>query len=279
MFPQRPTIFLESRGVTLPMLFDTGTFTSLFIDDGQFLDPGFELMLDSRFIAGVEGKQAQFSADASLSYATLELVKLGGIRLRDVPFRIYSPGPAFNRDYAGAVSAMLFQDFVIQVNNSIAEIQLHNPEQWRPQSPAYVLPLVTLPRGSFVQLEVCGLPYWFHLDTGFSGTIGILPEFLADHPACAVEGQGEPQNFQGWLDQVTGPPLVISEISVSPYGDYSWAAQMTLRFEQVEGVEYSRDYGDVRGLDVGGIVGSGFLARFDYALDFHACRLYLLRQL
>lgn len=277
--PGRPTIYLEAAGVTLPMLFDTGTFTSIFIDDGAYLDPGLQPIPDAATIALLEGKATNSAEGSQLSYASVAVVKLGGVRLRNVPFRVYSSastgGP---RDYAGAIAPMLFRNFMIEVDNHSSMITLHDPANWEPPAKSAVVPLLTLPRGSFVPLSIGGQPLWFHLDTGFSGTIGILPSTIEEHPDWFTKGEGKSSTFSGWDAPVTCLPLVIRDLAIEPYGTYSWATQLELRLDDVAALEYPGDYRDVSGIDVAGIIGSGFLAAFNYALDFAGARMYLWQE-
>lgn len=274
--PERPTVYLESGGVTLPMLFDTGSFLSIFIDDGQFINPGLRQIAAPEIAAAVDGKLQAVGYDDEPSYGLLDLAKLGGVRVRDVPFRIYRNGSNPSRDYAGAIAPVLFRDFIIEVRNSRSEIELHTRSDWGPPDAAAVLPFVALPRGCFVSMRLAEESYWFHLDTGFSGTIGLLPALCNEHPQWLAKGQGDQLTFQGWDEALTCRSLVIPEVSIPPYGDYSWSSSQPLYFSDIRGVEYPRSYDDIVGLSIAGIIGSGFLAGLDYALDYASCRMYIL---
>ena len=195
--PRRPTVYLEAGCVTLPMLFDSGTYLSIFIDDGQFISPGLNPVPYAELLAGADGKLPLVGYDNEPTYGFLDLAKLGGVRIRDVPFRIYSGSGDLARDYAGAVAPALFGAYIVEVRNSRTEISLHHPPDWGPPESIAVMPLLLLPRGSFVAMRIAGESWWFHLDTGFSGSIGLLPALCERHPQWIERGQGEELIYQG----------------------------------------------------------------------------------
>jgi hypothetical protein len=138
-----------------------------------------------------------------------------------------------------------------------------------------MLPLLILPRGVFVPLVIGGEQYWFHLDTGFSGGIGLTAEVLYEHPEAAVRLEGEAEHFQGWRLEYSYDPLVIKELELLAYPGLGWAQSSPLVLRDVAGIAYRPAYKELDSYHIGGIAGSGFWQHFDYALDFELCRMYV----
>jgi hypothetical protein len=275
-YPDRPTITVTINGATRPLLFDTGTNTCLLqLSQAWALPPCMALTPDASGIAQLEGKRLRLDHDGTLDYAVAPLVKLGGVRLRRVPWRVYDiPGTAA-AEYAGAFAPSLLRDWLIEVNNSAAEIRLHQREAWLPPAQACMLPVLSLPRGIFVPLSLEGEQLWFHMDTGFSGGIGLAPEVQARHNALITKVNGEAEAYQGWHADYEYNSLVIREVGLPAYPGLSWAATGPLALSDVPGLSYRDAYRELAGYGIGGIAGSGFWQRFDYVLDYELGRLYL----
>jgi len=199
-YPGRPTVKLKLGGLELPVLFDTGTYTSILrLGEGDPLPPGMRPVEDSTVPAWLERKNTVDGAVA-LTYAIAGSVSIGSVYLRDTPFRVYHGGAGGQRDYAGAFSPALFHNFIIEVDNKAQLIRLHEPQDYVPSRDILVLPILILPRGLFVPLVIDGEQLWFHLDTGFSGTLGVLPSVIEKHQDVIII-EDSMSGFEGWRRQ------------------------------------------------------------------------------
>jgi hypothetical protein len=275
-FPDRPTIEVAINGESRPLLFDTGTNTCLLRLSEAWPEPArLALSSDNDSLARLEGKRLGQTNGGVLRYARAPLVRLGGIRLRDVPWRIYENREATASDYAGAFAPGLLRDWLIEVNNTAGEIRLHDRRGWLPQGRALMLPLLELPRGLFVPLAIGSQQYWFHFDTGFSGGIGLVPEVMAQHADEIVLAPAANEEYQGWHKDYTYPGVMVKELNLPAYPGLSWAGGRPIVLHDVEGIAYRNAYGELAAYSIGGIAGSGFWQRFDYVLDYELGRLYL----
>ena len=277
-FSDRPTIEVAINGESRPLLFDTGTNTCLLRLSSAWPEPSRLLLCrDDPGLAQLEGKHLGQADGGVLHYALAPLVRLGGIRLRDVPWRLYSNNEDTDAevDYAGAFAPVLLRDWLIEVNNTASEIRLQKRQGWLPQRNALMLPLLELPRGLFVPLTIGGRQLWFHFDTGFSGGIGVTPEVLAQQADIIVPAPDAGEQYQGWHKQFTYKGVVIKELRLPAYPGLSWARSDTLVLHDVAGIAYRDAYRELKGYSIGGIAGSGFWQRFDYVLDYELGRLYL----
>jgi hypothetical protein len=131
-----------------------------------------------------------------------------------------------------------------------------------------------LPRGLFVPALIDNHQYWFHLDTGFSGNIGITPAFFEAHPSSFSLQDGSTA-FSGWRHEFSFEHLAIHQLTLDPYPHLSWARSEPAVFENLPCLLYREAYAELEGYSIAGIIGSGFLKDYDYALDYRLCRLYL----
>lgn len=275
MYPDRPTIEVAINGARRPLLFDTGTNHCLLQINDSWAEPPRLIRLDgAELLAELDGKCLRLGRGGTLEYAIAPLVGLGDLRLRQVPWRVYTvSGPGAN--YAGAFAPGLLREWIIEVNNTAGEIRLHDRRSWLPAQQAYVLPLLTLPRGIFTPLTLEGEQYWFHMDTGFSGGLGLAPSVRASHAASitAIEGTGEV--YQGWHADYAYDELLLRRVGIPAYPGLRWAQPAPLVLDAVPGLAYRDAYRELEAYRIGGIAGSGFWQRFDYALDYELGRLYL----
>jgi hypothetical protein len=275
-FTDRPTIDVAINGESRPLLFDTGTNTCLLRLSKAWPEPArLAWSSDDETLATLEGKRLSQADGGVLRYAQAALVRLGGVRLRDVAWRVYASSGETKADYAGAFAPGLLREWLIEVNNSAGEIRLHGRRGWLPQPGALMLPLVTLPRGLFVPLTIGGRQYWFHFDTGFSGGIGVAPEVLTQHADQIVPAPGSNEEYLGWHKEYAYTGVVVKTLGLPAYPGLSWAGSEPLVLHGVEGIAYRDAYRELAGYGVGGIAGSGFWQRFDYVLDYELGRLYL----
>jgi hypothetical protein len=272
-YTERPTVKLKLGGLELPMLFDTGTYTSILrLGEGDPLPQGMRVVEDSAVPAWLERKNTVDGAVA-LTYAIAGSVSLGNVYLRDTPFRVYRDGVGDERDYAGAFSPALFHNFIIEVDNDAQLIRLHEPRSFLPPRNSLVLPILILPRGLFVPLVIDGEQLWFHLDTGFSGTLGVLPSVIEKHQDAIII-KDEVSEFEGWRSQHSYRDLLLS-ITFEPYPYLGWARAEPLEFT-VKALAYDDRYQELGDYNVGGIIGSGLLRMFSsYSIDLNQGRLYL----
>jgi len=273
--PKRPTVMIRLGDTELPMLFDTGTYTCILrLEEEDPLPSGLRPVGDSSVPAWLESKRL-VDCNVMLSYAITDSMNLGDVYLRNVPFRIYRDGAGEERDYAGALSPVLFHDYIIEVDNAAQLIRLHEPMDYLPSRNALVLPILMLPRGLFVPLFIEDEQLWFHLDTGFSGGVGLLPDTIARHGDAIIESGGT-SRFAGWREQQSYRDLTLAALTIKPYPMLSWAPRESLVLHDVDTVAYRDCYQELTGYNIGGIVGSGFLMRFNYSLDLRLGRLYLM---
>ncbi len=274
-YADRPTISVTINGATRPVLFDTGTNNCLLqLNQSWTLPPRMALMAGAAGLAELDGKRLSLARGGSLAYAVAPLVRLGGVRLRQVPWRVYTV-PGAGADYAGAFAPVLLRQWLIEVNNSAAEIRLHPRATWLPPAQAYMLPVLILPRGVFVPLRLEGEQLWFHMDTGFSGGIGLVPAVQARHSGLITPVPDAAEAFQGWHADYEYERLILSQVTLAAYPGLSWAEPAPLTLSAVAGLAYRDAYGELEGYGIGGIAGSGFWQRFDYVLDYELGRLYL----
>lgn len=271
---ERPTVMLNLGGNELPLLFDTGTYTCILrLGDDELLPSGMEVVPDGSGAAWLENKRLT-EGTVSLSYALAGTLRLSDVRMRDVPFRIYRGGQGGGADYAGALSPMLFHEYIIECDNDAQLIRLHEPEDYLPPEGALVLPVLTLPRGLFIPLTLDGEQLWFHLDTGFSGTLGVLPDVIDRHQAAIVP-KDTVSEFGGWRGKHAYSELMLT-ITLAPYPHLDWARDEPVEVS-LKGLAYADRYAELTGYNIGGIIGSGLLATFrGYSLDLIQGRIYLL---
>ncbi len=272
-YPERLTVKLNLGGLEMPMLFDTGTYTCILrLGEGDPLPQGMRVVEDSAVPAWLERKSLA-DGTVSLSYASAGSVSLGSVYLRDTPFRVYSGGGGGQRDYAGAFSPALFHDYIIEVDNRAQLIHLHEPQDYLPSRGVLVLPILILPRGLFVPLVIDGEQLWFHLDTGFSGTLGILPGVIEKHQDAIILEESTSE-FAGWHSKHSYRDLLLS-ITFEPYPYLDWATDEPVEIT-VKALAYDDRYQELKDYNVGGIIGSGLLRVFSsYSIDLNQGRLYL----
>lgn len=280
-YPSRPTLTVNLCGDTMDLLFDTGAFSCL-------LQPGEDEALPSRIrfspvpweIAPLEAKQA-FSADGVpvLQYALVPVLSCNAqLYLRDVPIRVYPASANNARDYAGAFAAILLADYIVVVDNTREQIELHERQAWQPPMGCVMLPLVLLPRGFFTPAWIEGEQYWFHFDTGFSGELGLSSELLAKlAPSLAEVGTSE--TFSGWHAEHEFASYELSApVELRPYPAAPWDTAAPLQLTGLTVLDYSQSYNELQdeGYRIGGIMGSGLWQRYNYALDLRQQRLYIM---
>lgn len=283
MFPTRPTISVRVGETDYQLLFDTGTYTCILrLPAGADLPIGMQLTDAVTQIAHLEAKNPT-AGSVKLDYGIARYMKLGDIRVRDTAFRVYTypelasveiTPPEHGIDFQGAIAPVIFRDAVLEVDNDAQLITLHDQLAFVPPAGSLVLPLLTLPRGLFIPLAVDRQVYWFHLDTGFSGNLGLL-QATADRHGINFDAQPA-QVYQGWRGSNAYQTAVVTGLSVKPYGSLTWADDGPHYFDEMETVLYPDVYGELSDYDIGGIVGSGLLSRFNYFLDMRLSRLYLL---
>lgn len=273
-YPERPTVKLRLGGLELPMLFDTGTYTCILrLEEDDAMPASMHLVEDSAVPAWLESKNLAEGA-VSLNYAVASSISLGSVYLRNAPFRVYRDGPGGKRDYAGAFSPALFQDYIIEVDNKAQLIRLHEPSGFLPQRSALVLPILTLPRGLFIPLVIDSEQLWFHLDTGFSGTLGVLPGVIEKHKQAIII-QDNMSEFEGWRSKHSYRELLL-QITFEPYPCLDWASVESLEYT-VNALAYDDRYQELEDYNIGGIIGSGMLRVFSsYSIDLNQGRLYLV---
>jgi len=273
-YPERPTMMVKLGNTELPMLFDTGTYTSILrlgVDDP--LPAGMHLVGDSNTPAWLEHKSLT-DGTVTLSYAILDCISLGDVYLRDVPFRIYRDATFDERDYAGAIAPVLFQDYIIEVDNSTLTIRLHDRSEYIPPAEALMLPIMMLPRGLFIPLKLGDEQLWFHFDTGYSGTLGLLEKAIARHDAIVTESSNI-HEYSGWREN-RSYSTIYTYITIESYSYLNWAANEAVSISVCADV-YDERYQELGNYNIGGIVGTRLLSALfeSYCIDMRQGRIYL----
>lgn len=272
--PARPTVEVRIGDSVYPMLFDTGTYTCVYSQSRDWPSPSGQVTTSATAVARLESKlTVENSVD--LDYLLVDGMSLGDVHLRDVPFRYYTPRQELSRDYAGAFSPYLLRDYVIEVSNARQVIRLIERSDYLPPAGSVVLPLLVLPCGVFLPLVIAGQQYWFHLDTGYSGEVGVLERVVSTHPGAFSAGEGTAA-FGGWRGDSEYRRLILRDAALPAYGLLTWADQVPIELDLVNAVVYPDRYEELNAYSVGGIVGSGLLCRFDYQLDLELARLLIL---
>ncbi len=272
--PTRPTVKVRIGDTVYPLLFDTGTYTCVYSESGGWPPPSGDRTVSATAVARLESKTT-IDDGVELSYLWVGALSLGSVHLRDVPFRYYIPQQELSRDYAGAFSPYLLRDYVIEVSNTRHEIRLLDRSEYMPPSGSIVLPLLVLPRGVFLPLNIAGQQYWFHIDTGFSGELGVLKRVAAAHPDAFSAGEGA-SAFGGWRGDCEYQELRMRQATLPAYESLTWASPAPIDLGAVHAVVYPDRYVELSGYGVGGIVGSGLLCDYDYQLDLDLARLLIL---
>jgi hypothetical protein len=273
---ESPLVSVLINGTERRLLFDTGTNTSLLnLTEAWPVPARMEDAADDAALAEQEGKRLSAVSGATLRYASAPLVRIGGVSLRDVPWRLYQHAKEQDADWTGAFAPVLLRHWLIEVNNTRQEILLHDRSTWLPQPGAVMLPLLNLPRGLFVPLGIGAEQLWFHFDTGFAGGIGLTPATLARHADDVALLPGEVDEYAGWHADYSYSKLIVHELTLPGYPQLSWADGGRQMLAEVDGIAYREAYPELAGYGVGGIAGSGLWQRFDYVLDYELGRLYL----
>ena len=282
-YPTRPTVVFNICGIDYPLLFDTGTQCCLLQQRAGDPLPGhLRYSSATEAIAGLEAKRAfSIHGDALLRYALADGISCGEkLCLRDVPLRVYPASINEERDYSGAFAAILLAESFIEVNNSACEIKLYNRQSWQPPAGCLMVPLLLLPRGYFVPMYLSEELYWFHLDTGFSGNIGLTSK-LWESQQSSIRTAGTSMVFSGWHDEIEMERgRLESPITIKPYPAAPWSSATVLSVENAEVFNLGDSYQELEGAGypIGGIVGSGLLAEYNYVLDLRLQRLYIINQ-
>lgn len=279
-YRNRPTLTVNICGMNYDLLFDTGTQSSL-------LQPraGEELPSQLRFsdepaqLAPLEAKRAVASDGTNqLDYAIAPVVSCGDqVYIRDVPVRVYPPSVNADRDFSGAFSAMLFADYIVSVNNTDLHIELYERQDWQPPAGCLMMPLVLLPRGYFIPVQVAGEQYLFHMDTGFSGTVGLTGTALFDLVPYLTPVQ-DSQTFSGWHAEINMDSYNLAcPFMLEPYPVEPWKSAPSIELSELKVLDFADTYQELegQGYKIGGIIGSRFWGEFDYALDLRLQRLYV----
>jgi hypothetical protein len=273
--PTRPTVEVRIGDNVYPMLFDTGTYTCVYSQSKKWPSPRGHMTNSATAVARLESKTTT-EQSVELDYLVVDGLSLADVFLRDVPFRYYTPKQEQSRDYAGAISPYLLRDYVIEISSSRREIKLLDRYDYMPLAGSVVLPLLVLPRGIFLTLTIDGQQYWFHLDTGFSGELGVLEHVVSTHSDAFSEGEGTAA-FGGWRGDSEYRQVILRDAALRPYGLLTWADHPPIQLGDVNAVVYPDRYAELQDYGVGGIAGSGLLCRFDYQLDLELGRLLILR--
>lgn len=277
-YPNRPTVYVSIGGETIPLLFDTGTNRSILLDTGPgSLPSGLVFDTDQLYSAQLDGKPPELVQNGFLRYASSDKVMLADRYVQSMQFRVYRAKANTGQDFQGALSPLLFaKTHLIEITNSKSIIRLVPKDVWKPKQYTLDLPLVVLPRGIFIPLFVDGSRLWFQLDTGFSGELAVTPESMLG-VALPVDGGESEQSFRGWGRKFELTPCSVTEAILQGYNpDKLPAINRIIHIKTAQSYLLPDSYyPEITSLEIGGIVGAGFLCKFDYALDLSNGWLYI----
>ena len=117
---------------------------------------------------------------------------------------------------------------------------------------------------------------WFHLDTGFSGGLGVLQALAQDESSpFSYSEVTSSTKYGGWHGPLALSAGTIDYLAIAAYPALNWTGNRVLEYNDYAATDYPDAYQELAGYRIGGIVGGGFLAQFDYVIDYELSRLYL----
>jgi len=166
--------------------------------------------------------------------------------------------------FQGVIGADLFRTFVVEVDAQTKTIRLHRPASFAPGDMRPV-PLTFSSDGHpYIDTEIVVTPgvtetVRLHVDSGSSTPASFLPGSRPGLVALPDGKKGKVCFVQGELDTAVGPPVTVL------------LGGLPARVEAPLLVAKER----VDGKGVTGTIGAGLLARYRYAIDYPAKRLWV----
>ncbi|MCB1218942.1 hypothetical protein KDL44_16295, partial [bacterium] len=276
-YPNRPTLDVRIGEHDFQFLLDSGTRLSILnLLASESKPTGLHFTGHDAFLADLDGKRELEYDDHHLRYAEAELLSSSDLRIRHLPLRTYVyeeqlPGT----DFQGSLALQALRSCVVEVSNDELELRLHPLQNFQAPAGWYAVPLLQLHDKLLVQGRAGqGQPLLLMLDTGFSGEL-MLSGNCCSRLGNALEASGRQlDGFTGFHGSLNGEELLLDQFQL-PVQD--WPAMKGEGIDSgmlsVLALEGNLEQTALGELD--GILGSGFLSRFNYAVDMSRSVLYL----
>lgn len=265
-YPERPTISARIGDWDLELLLDSGTRLSVLKLDVN--EPtGLQYVGNDAALADLDGSRPLDYPDHTLSYAEAALLSSGELRIRRLPFRIYRYAEGKPpSDYDGSLALTALREYVVSVDNDAQEIRVQEPGSFMPSNKAAAVPLLMLHDMMLVQARTGQGELLLMLDTGYSG------EILLSEPAAGIQEQAltytgrQSTPYSGFHGIIQGNEFLLDELT---FVSQPWPglASGSIRQGMLAGVVIEAELEQTALGRLDGILGAGFLSRFNYAID------------
>ncbi|MEZ5338713.1 MAG: hypothetical protein R3F46_10640 [bacterium] len=276
-YPNRPTLDIRIGDAEYAFLLDSGTRLSILnLLESDPKPAGLHFTGHDSYLADLDGQRELIFGDHALRYAEAELLSSGEMRIRHLPLRTYVyeerlPGS----DFQGSLALQALRDCVVEVSNDELELRLHPRQGYQAPSGWRAVPLLQLHDKLLIRAGAGqGQPLLLMLDTGYSGEL-MLSADCCSRLGTALEASGRQLDaFTGFHGKLSGDELLLEQFTLE---GQDWPAMAREGFSygmlSVLGLEGNLEQSPLGELD--GILGSGFLSRFNYAVDLSRSVLYM----
>ncbi|MCB1220951.1 MAG: hypothetical protein H7A35_12465 [Planctomycetales bacterium] len=267
-YPERPTITASIGGQKFELLLDSGTRLSVLKLDANEKPPiGLHFVGSDSALADLDGSRQLEYPDHSLKYAEAALLSSGELRIRRLPFRIYSYADGRPpSDFAGSLSVSALRDFVVGIDNDAQEVCIQEPGSYQPARTAAAIPMLQLHDMLLVKAQAGQGELLLMLDTGYSGEILLSDEATRKQDQALTYTGKLSAQYSGFHGEIQGNEFLLDDLKFTSQ-PWPGLASGTISQGMLAGVAIEAELERTALGQLDGILGAGFLSRFNYAID------------
>jgi hypothetical protein len=264
----RPTIEMRVGQQTFQMLLDSGTRLSILnLLAGDQTDISTTSMSHTAELADLDGRPQIDFEDHTLSYASVAYASAGDLRLRNLPFRIYTYNDKLpGADFQGSLALQSLRNATIEFDNSREQLRLYFDNSFKPDTQSLAVPILQLQGLWLVKARAGEEELLLLVDTGFSGELLLGPRAITSL-GNQLTGTGETSSSYAGFHNVTSGELAILDSLSLQAQPWPGLAEGTMQLLHVNTVLMPNFIEETALGQLDGIIGSGLLSRYNYAVD------------